>query len=183
MSASDEQRKIDRFTAGRKLAFTMTAEKLQLDPAKLREGVIGVVMDFSFDDSTATTVAYVTGDASIYLKDGPVLIGGYNVDGVPQRARSWAEAAARVLPHFSKCEQPELPPADSHVFYVLTTDGIYASPVVPSEAVPFTSFRELFHMGHDLFRVFRLAADEKYNLKKSAAEAGVTSPSASSSAP
>lgn len=170
-----EGQKIDRFAKGRAFAFNMTAEKLQLDPAKLTDGIFGMVMDVDFGEAMATVVAFVTGDASVYVQDGPVVVGGFAVPGVPERARAWAEAAARVLPHFSICEQPALPPRESHVFYVLTTGGLYASPAVSSEAVMFTAFRELFREGHELMRLMTLAADQK--------RASAPSASASVSAP
>ena len=162
----------ERYWAARELALTMTAEKLQLDRAQLPAGVFGLLMESDFGGYTATTVAYLTGDASIYIEKGLVLVGGYSVPGIPEKAKEWVEAAARMLPHFGPVFASPIPPAESTVFYALTSDGVRASPVLLTDDVMQTSFRELFAIGHELFRLYRLAADEKIRQEKAKPASG-----------
>lgn len=151
----------ERFHAGRGLALSMTPDKLQLDPQFFPGDTFGVIMESDFGGYTVSTVAYLTGDASIYGEKGPVLIGGASVPGIPEKAKEWVEATARMLPHFEPADSPAVPPAESTVFYALTKHGLRASPVLLTDDVMRTSFRELFTIGHELFRLYRLAADEK----------------------
>ncbi len=58
------------------MAFTTTPEQLGLSMPTDKTSVYGVAMDWEMGSATATTTAYQTGDASLYLSSGGGVIGG-----------------------------------------------------------------------------------------------------------
>src|SRR5688500_6800465 len=60
----------------RNMALGTTQKDLQLSLADGKTVVYAVVMDWNMGEGVATTVAYQTGDASMYLSSGGGIIGG-----------------------------------------------------------------------------------------------------------
>jgi len=103
------QTKENAFEGLRNMAFTATPEQLGLSMPTDKTIVYGVVMDWEMGGATATTIAYQTGDASLYLSSGGGVIGG---------GQSFLDKA-------TKTELTPLPSTDEVKFYLLTNNGVY----------------------------------------------------------
>lgn len=91
-----------------------------------REPVVyGIVMDMDIDGETATLVAFITGDASLYLSTGGGWIGGIEHPPVVEAARHFIEAA-NGLDFDGRTAATSFPrpgPGQVH-FYLLTSGGV-----------------------------------------------------------
>jgi hypothetical protein len=117
--------KENTFEGLRNMAFIVTAEQLGLSLAADKTIVYGVVMDWEMDGATASTVAYQTGDASLYLSSGGGVIGGGQHQNVNEVARHFVSLAQTFLNKTTKTETTPLPSTNEVKFYMLTNKGIY----------------------------------------------------------
>jgi len=116
------------FEGLRNLAISTTPEQLQLDLPMDETIVFGVVMDWGIDrGAIATTVAYQTGDASLYLSSGGGIIGGGQHQNVNDAAKQFVRLSQTFLINASQTQTTPLPETDSVKFYFLTNKGIYVS--------------------------------------------------------
>lgn len=109
----------------RNQAFAVTFEQLGLSLPKDKTVVYGVVMDWEMDGATATTVAYQTGDASLYLSSGGGVIGGGQHQNVNSAAKEFVSLAQTFIDNTIKTETKPLPNKNVVKFYLLTNKGIY----------------------------------------------------------
>ncbi len=109
----------------RNMAFSTTAERLGLSLPADKTTVFAVIMDWGMDGAIATTVAYQTGDASLYLSTGGGVIGGGQHQNVNDAAKKFVDFAQSYLPNSTKTESNKLPKSDEVLFYFLTNDGMY----------------------------------------------------------
>jgi hypothetical protein len=114
------QTKDNAFEGLRNMAFTATPEQLGLSLPTDKSIVYGIIMDWEMGGATASTVAYQTGDASLYLSSGGGVIGG----GQHQNVNS-ASLAQTFLDKTTKTETTPLPATDEVKFYLLTNQGIF----------------------------------------------------------
>ncbi|NNT73260.1 hypothetical protein HKT18_13630 [Flavobacterium sp. IMCC34852] len=110
----------------RSMAFKVTPEQLGLSLSKDKTIVYGVVMDWEMGGATASTVAYQTGDASLYLSSGGGVIGGGQHENVNVAAKHFVNFAQTFLDKSIKSETTALPEKNQVIFYLLTNKGIYA---------------------------------------------------------
>jgi len=119
------QTKENAFEGLRNMAFTATPEQLGLSMPTDKTIVYGVVMDWEMGGATATTIAYQTGDASLYLSSGGGVIGGGQHQNVNSAAKQFVSLAQSFLDKATKTELTPLPSTDEVKFYLLTNNGVY----------------------------------------------------------
>jgi len=111
----------------RNKALTVHPEDLNISLPDKDIFVYGVVMDWEINGTIVTTVAYNTGDASMYFSSGGGIIGGGAHKNINAAARLFVEkAAATVNLKSTITEKMPLPVKDYVAFYVLSNKGIYA---------------------------------------------------------
>lgn len=120
-----QQPKENPYEGLRNMAFSVTPEQLELSLPADQAVVYGVIMDWEMGGATATTVAYQTGDASLYVSTGGGVIGGVQHQNVSSAAKQFVQAAQSYLDKTTKTPSPALPAADEVKFYLLTNDGIF----------------------------------------------------------
>ena len=96
---------------------------LSLDPTKTV--VYGIVMDWEVGGAIATTVSYLTGDASLYVSTGAAVIGGFQHKNVNSAAKQFVKTAESFLEKAVKTEATVLPSTGEVKFYILTNKGIF----------------------------------------------------------
>lgn len=115
----------NNFESLRNMAFSATPEVLGITLPSESTLVYGVIMDWEVGGGTATTVAYQTGDASLYLSSGGGIIGGGQHKNVSRAARQFVSLAQSFLDKTSKTNSTSLPSAGEVKFYLLTNQGIF----------------------------------------------------------
>ena len=110
----------------RKLAIDMTPEDLGISLPADQTVVFGVVMDWGINGGTASTVAWQTGESSLYLSSGGGVIGGGQEPGIIKAAKLFVLVAQAFLEKAVKTETTPLPAEDEVKFYLLTNKGIYS---------------------------------------------------------
>lgn len=113
------------FEGLRDMAFTTTSEQLGLSLSEDKKIVYGVIMDWEMGGATASTVAYQTGDASLYLSSGGGVIGGGQHQNVNDAAKQLVSLAQTFLAKTVKTELTPLPSTDEVKFYLLTNKGVF----------------------------------------------------------
>ena len=109
----------------RNMAFKVTPEQLDISLPTDKTIVYGVVMDWEMGGATATTVAYQTGDASLYLSSGGGVIGGGQHQNVNSASKQFISLAQTFLDKTTKAEKTSLPTTNEIRFYFLTNKGVY----------------------------------------------------------
>jgi hypothetical protein len=109
----------------RDLALTTTAEKLSLSLPNDKTVVYGIVMDWGMDGNVVTTVAFLTGDASMYYSTGGGTIGGGPHEQISNLAKEYVRMGNDCLLYANKTEQTQLPKDDVVKFYLLTNNGLH----------------------------------------------------------
>lgn len=120
----DEQKE-NPFTELREKAFHITPKELGLTVSNEETKVFGIVMDWEMDGATATTISFITGDASLYLSSGGGVIGGGTNQNVKIAAEKFVELAQSFLSKAKKTESNKLPETNNVNFYLLTNKGTY----------------------------------------------------------
>ena len=116
----------------RNMAFTVSPDTLGLNLSKDKTEVYGVIMDWEMGGAVATTIAYMTGDASMYTSTGGGIIGGGQHQNVNSAAKQLITVAQTYLDKAVKTETTPLPQTDNVKFYLLTNKGIYVGQEVMS---------------------------------------------------
>lgn len=109
----------------RKQTFSVTPEMLELSLDNNKAIVYGVVMDWEMGGAIATTISFITGDASLYLSSGGAIIGGGQHENVNQASKNFTTLAQDFLAKSIKTEETSLPGSDEIKFYLLTNKGVY----------------------------------------------------------
>jgi hypothetical protein len=111
----------------RNKAFNVTAKELGIILSENETKVYGIVMDWEMGGATASTVAFQTGDASLYLSSGGGVIGGGTHQNVKIAAKNFVKMADSFFEKSTKTENNTLPEANSVNFYLLTNKGVYVA--------------------------------------------------------
>jgi len=109
----------------RQMAFAMTPEKLKLSLPVDKTVVFGIIMDWNISRATVSTVCYQTGDASIYLSTGAVIIGGGMHQSVSDAAKHFVATAQSYIDRSTKTDSTTVPGKDEVKFYLLTNNGVF----------------------------------------------------------
>lgn len=109
----------------RKMALETKPGQLGLKLSSRKTIVYGVIMDWDVKNGTASTVAFMTGNASIYFSSGAGITGGGNHENVMIMAMQLVEKAQLLLDKASRTDVTPLPATDEVIFYFLTNKGIF----------------------------------------------------------
>lgn len=109
----------------RKLAFSVTAEQLELNGIKEND-VYGIIAEMDMDGATATVVTFLPGDTSLYLSTGAGFIGAGQHQDVREIVKRFVENGQQYLDKATKIEKPELPKSGMTNINFLTGNGIYS---------------------------------------------------------
>jgi len=109
----------------RNMAFSATAERLGLNLPSNEVSIFGVIMDWEMGGAVASTVAYKTGDASLYLSTGGGVIGGGQHANVNLASKQFVEGSSQFLQLAHKTQTTELPSQSEIKFYFLTNQGVF----------------------------------------------------------
>ncbi len=146
----------------RNRAFSVSPEELGLPHSKDKTFVYGVIMDWGMDGATVSTVAYQTGDASLYLSTGGGVIGGGQHQNVSTASKQFVSLAQTFLDKAKKTASTPLPLADEVKFYLLTNKGIY---VGQDEMKNFenssSAWLKLFEEGNKVLTELRITTENK----------------------
>ena len=94
----------------RNLAFSATEEQIGVQLPSEQTKIYGVVMDWDLGEGTATLVAFLSGDASLYLSSGGgVLGGGGGHENVKQSVSAFIDKAEKYLDKTTRTETTQLP--------------------------------------------------------------------------
>lgn len=110
----------------RKMALAVTPEVLKVSSPDDETKVFGVVMDWYIGGGIVTTTSFETGDASIYMNSGTMIIGGIGREKVSQAAKSFVKKAGEYRYIAEKTDKTPLPNKECVIFYLLTNKGIYS---------------------------------------------------------
>ena len=119
------QTKENAYEELRNIAFTVRPEQLGLSLPTDKTIVYGIVMDWEMGGAIATTVAYQTGDASLYLSSGGGVIGGGKHQNVNNASKQFVSLAQTFLDKTTKVKETSLPTTNEIKFYFLTNKGVY----------------------------------------------------------
>jgi hypothetical protein len=150
------------FSGLRNMAFSMNPENLHLILPSDQRIVYGVVMDWNIEGSTATTVSYQTGDASLYLSTGGGVLGGGEHEKVKTAAKEFVAVAQTYMDKVNPADSTPVASKDKVKFYLLTNKGVYAG---EEELRNFESnssvWQSLFEAGNKVIGELRLTAERK----------------------
>lgn len=107
----------------RNLAFGATIEQIGVELPVDQTKIYGVIMDWDLGEGTATLVAFLSGDASLYLSSGGGVIGGRGHENVKKAAVAFIDKAENYLNKTAKTDSTPLPGKDGVAFYFLTNKG------------------------------------------------------------
>lgn len=113
------------FDGLRDMAFSTPPEQLGLTLPADDTVVYGIIMDWEIGGAIATTVAYQTGDASLYLSPGGGVIGGGQHQNVSRVAKQFVTLAQTFISKATKTATTPLPSNDEVNFYFLTNKGVF----------------------------------------------------------
>lgn len=107
------------------MALDTLPEKLGLKLPSDRTIVYGVLMDWEVKTGTATTVAFMTGNASIFFSSGTGITGDSTNENVILIAMQFVEKAQLLIGKAVKTDLTPRPGSDEVIFYFLTNKGIF----------------------------------------------------------
>ena len=108
----------------RRQALAVKAEDLKITLSAKKVSVYGVVMDWDMPEGVATTIAFSTGDASLYNSAGGGVIGGFAHKNVQSSAKELVRKAEGFIARASLSGDTPLPNKDCVRFYLLSNKGI-----------------------------------------------------------
>ncbi len=109
----------------RSQALAVKAEDLNITLSPKKVSVYGMVMDWDMPEGVATTIAFSTGDASLYNSAGGGVIGGIAHKNVQDAAKELLRKADGFVARAFLTVDTPLPKKDCVRFYLLTNKGIY----------------------------------------------------------
>jgi hypothetical protein len=146
----------------RNLAFGATMEQIGVQFPSDQTKIYGVIMDWDVGEGTATLVAFLSGDASLYLSSGGGVIGGSGHDNVKLAAAAFIKKAENYLSKTVKTDNTPLPSKDGVKFYFLTNKGKFVGQEdVKNFDNNSSQWLDLFEEGNKLITEIRMVADMK----------------------
>lgn len=146
----------------RNLALGATMEQIGVQFPSDQTKIYGVIMDWEVGEGTATLVAFLSGDASLYLSSGGGVIGGSGHDNIKKAAATFINKAEKYLRETVKTDLTPLPGKDGVKFCFLTNKGKF---VGQEEVKNFDNnsspWLDLFDEGNKLITEIRMVSDMK----------------------
>jgi hypothetical protein len=106
-------------------ALHVTREQIDPDHQFGAHRVFGIVMDLERPGGTATLVAFISGDASIYTSRGGGILGAGEHEEVRRAAFYAVRKSGSFLNKASRAQETPLPNRDGVQIYLLTDDGLF----------------------------------------------------------
>ncbi len=119
--------KDNTYEAMRYMALQVKPKDLNLSFETDKIIVYGMVLDWEMNGAIATTVAFQTGDASMYLSTGGAIIGGGTHEKVSDAAKMWVAIAQQYQQQAKPTTETPLPEANSVIIYFITNTGLYTA--------------------------------------------------------
>ncbi|MFZ0633120.1 MAG: hypothetical protein WBD32_21800 [Acidobacteriaceae bacterium] len=117
----DTQHKVDPATYAMLRRHSLETRLPRIPPRAIQT----VIMDFHVDHGTATVVASVDGNASLYLSSGGGFLGGsQQFPAIREAALHAVSLATTMQCHFEPTETSALPPLGDVTFYVTSGQGV-----------------------------------------------------------
>lgn len=111
----------------KRMAYAVKYEQLHLPDAHGKEILYGVLMDWDYEGkATVTLVSFATGDASLYISTGTIVIGGGHLAEVAETSKAFIQAAETVLPQANSADTALRIEPGMLKFYLLTNKGKYS---------------------------------------------------------
>jgi hypothetical protein len=142
----------------RDLALTRSPRDLSLQLDQTKVTAYGVLMEMGLDRATVTLTSFGSGDASLYFSTGGGILGGIGHETVRNAVQQFVRAGHTVLGKMRKVTEFPLPEAGGAHFYVLTNQGVYASPKLLLRDLENSrsEFSPLFFAGNDVISEIRM---------------------------
>jgi hypothetical protein len=115
----------NRYEQLRKMALEVTPDQLDLSYPADKTVVYGIVMDWDLKNGTASTISFITGDASIYFSSGGGITGGGTYENVKAISIDFVKRAQLYLDKAKKTDTTPLPENNNVIFYFITNKGIF----------------------------------------------------------
>jgi hypothetical protein len=110
----------------KRMAYAVKYEQLHLPDAHGKRILYGVLMDWDYEGkATVTLVSFATGDASLYLSTGTIIIGGGHHAEVAEASKGFIQAAGALLPQANSADTALRIEPGMLKFYLLTNKGKY----------------------------------------------------------
>ncbi|HTL82388.1 MAG TPA: hypothetical protein VL651_11820 [Bacteroidia bacterium] len=110
----------------REKAFATTAQDLHLDLPSGSISVYGVIIEWNMGNQVATIVTFITGDASLYMKSGMMMIGGIAHEPIRKYVAEMHTQAQEAVAQAKPQTEINFPPVGSATFWLLTNKGKFA---------------------------------------------------------
>ena len=164
---TDESVKKNAYIKMRNLALTATAEQLELKDID-NEKVFGLISEMNLDNGTITIVAFLTGDASIYLSSGGGFIGSGTHPDINKKIKEIIKNIDKFKYNARKVNKVKLPSKGEITFNLLTKNGIYQIREKEEKVISKKSeYFELFEKVNNIINLIRKkVANKKINLIK-----------------
>lgn len=142
----------------RNLAFSATEEQIGVQLPSEQTKIYGVIMDWDLGEGTATLVAFLSGDASLYLSSGGGVIGGGGHENVKQAVFAFIDKAETYLNKTIKTETTPLPELDGVKFYFLTNKGKFVGQeIIQNFENESSDWLDLFEEGNKVISEIRIS--------------------------
>ena len=107
-------------------AYSVQYGELGLPDPGVKEVLYGVLMDWDYsEEAIVTVVSFMTGDASLYISTGAIIIGGGQHENVNAKSKAFVENASALLPMANKIDTALTSEKGFLKFYLLTNKGKY----------------------------------------------------------
>lgn len=129
----------------RKMALSVTPEQLGLQIPNDSIKVYGIIADLDMDGVIVTVVTYLTGEASMYLSSGAIIIGAGQHESVQKVTSEFVANAHLYSFKGQPFDKHELPANDNANFYFLSNMGqTLIKESIPEMENGTSEFSELF---------------------------------------
>ncbi|WP_379041763.1 hypothetical protein [Pedobacter alpinus] len=146
----------------RNMALNATPEQLVIELPKDKTKIYGVVIDWGLEEGTATLVAFMRGDASLYLSSGGGIMGGVGRENVQKAVKNFIDKSETYLRKTTKTETTPQAEKNDVKFYFLTNNGKYVGQESMTNIENNTSgWLPLFEEGNNLITEIRKSTKDK----------------------
>ncbi len=139
-------------------AFRLIPDELSIIKTESDDTVFEVIMESHYSGAIATLIAFLHGEASIYLSTGSAVIGGGQHQTVQQAAREMNLLAQQYIGSCKPTQDYPLPSPGEIMFYLRTKANLYTISVLESELGK-SPLLPLFSAGQNVITQIRLVTN------------------------
>ncbi|TAH64863.1 MAG: hypothetical protein EWM47_11830 [Anaerolineaceae bacterium] len=116
-------------------------------------------MEIGFHETTATLVAYIDGNASLYLSSGGGVIGGFAHESVRNAAVAFVNESQGFMKKGNKVQSYSLPQSGHVIFYLMSKNEVYSRDIEETKLQNYESeFTKLYAYGQNVITELRKIA-------------------------